>query len=327
MAGPNTGTRLFLAYSCSIRYSRRMWEELVQAVTHYTEAQPGESPYPTILPGLAVLRSRQESQPAPVFFKPALCIVVQGAKWALFGDKRLDYRAGQALVINVEIPMMGRVAEASPSRPFLGLILEFDLAVMAEVWQSLNRPAADSGSSVLVVDVDGPLVDCALRMVHLLERPEAVPTLFSLIQREISYWLLTGPQGAQIARLALATQRTQAVIEALHTLRDKFAQTLRIEDLAKEAHLSPSAFHRQFKALTALTPLQYQKQLRLLEARRLMVAEGANAETAAFRVGYESPSQFSRDYSRVFGGPPRRDVASLRSRVENSFEAIGQALA
>jgi len=292
-----------------------MWEDLVQAVIRYTDAQPGEGPYQTALPGLAVLKSRQERQPAPVFFKPALCIVVQGAKWALFGDQRLDYRTGQALVINVEIPMVGRVAEASPDKPFLGLILEFDLAVMAEVWQGLNRRAADAGASVLVVDVDGPLVDCALRMVKLLDKPEAIPTLFPLIQREISYWLLTGPHGAEIARLALATQRTRAVIEGLHTLRDGFARTIRIEDLADAAGMSASAFHKQFKALTAMTPLQYQKQLRLLEARRLMVAEGANAETAAFQVGYESPSQFSRDYSRVFGEPPRRDVAGLRSRV------------
>jgi AraC-like DNA-binding protein len=292
-----------------------MWEELIQSIARFADAQPGDSPYRTLIPGLAVLRSRQERQPAPVFFRPALCIVVQGAKWALFGDRRLDYRAGQALVINVAVPMMGRVVEASPDKPFLGLILEFDPAVMAEVWQSLNRPAADAASSVLVVDVDGPLADCALRMMRLLERPDAIPALFPLIQREISYWLLTGPHGAEIARLALAKERTRSVIESLHTLRDTFAQTVRIEELAKAAAMSPSSFHKQFKALTAMTPLQYQKQLRLLEARRLMIAEGANAETAAFRVGYESASQFSRDYSRIFGYPPKRDVTALRAKA------------
>jgi len=293
-----------------------MLDELVQAVARYTETHPGESPYRTAIEGLALLRSPFEKRPAPVFFKPALCIVVQGAKWALFGDQRLDYRAGQALLVNVEVPMVGRVAEASPEKPFLGLILEFDLAMMGEIWESLNRPAApEEGSSVLVVDIDGPLIDCALRMLRLLNRPEAIPTLFPLIRREISYWLLTGPHGAAIAKLALASGPTPGIVTAIHLLRDRFAETLRIEDLARAALMSASAFHRRFKALTAMTPLQYQKQLRLLEARRLMVSEGANVETAAFQVGYESPSQFSREYSRVFGVPPRRDVAGLRARV------------
>jgi len=293
-----------------------MFEDLIQAVARATQAHPGTSPYQTAVPGLALLRSSEEKRPAPVFFKPALCLVVQGAKTAQFGDQRLDYREGQALVINVAMPMVGRVVEASPERPFLGLILEFDLAMMGEIWETLNRsPKPEAGSSVLVVDVDGPLADCALRLVRLLDTPDAIPTLFPLLQREISYWLLAGPHGAALAKLALSHGPAPQVVSTLHVLRDRFAETLRIEDLAKQAHLSPSAFHKQFKALTAMTPLQYQKQLRLLEARRLMVSEGANVETAAFRVGYESASQFSREYSRVFGGPPRRDVAALRARV------------
>jgi len=293
-----------------------MLEELVQALTRYTEVQTGESPFRTPIEGLAILRSFEERRPAPVFFRPALCIVVQGAKWALFGDQRLDYRAGQALVINVAMPMMGRVAEASPDKPFLGLILEMDLAMLAEIGEGLSLPPdAEPGPSTLVVDIDGPLIDCALRLVRLLERPEAIATLFPLIQREISYWLLSGPHGAAIVKTVLAIGSTPAVNTVLHVLRDRFAETLRIEDLAKTAKMSPSAFHKHFKALTSMTPLQYQKQLRLLEARRLMVAEGVNVETAAFQVGYESPSQFSREYSRVFGEPPRRDVAALRARV------------
>ncbi len=145
-----------------------------------------------------------------------------------------------------------------------------------------------------------------------METPQAISILYPTIMREICYWLLTGPHRREIVKMTMAKSHTRSVVSAIHSLRDRFAEPVRIEELASSAHLSPSAFHRQFKAITSLTPLQYQKQLRLLEARRLMLAEEANVETAAFQVGYESPSQFSREYSRLFGMPPRRDVAALR---------------
>jgi transcriptional regulator GlxA family with amidase domain len=149
-------------------------------------------------------------------------------------------------------------------------------------------------------------------MVRLLDTPDAIPMIYPLLMREISYWLLTGPHGGEIAGLALSSSRSQRVISAIHALRERFAEPVRIEDLARTAQMSPSAFHREFKALTSMTPLQYQKQLRLLEARRLMTADTANVETAAFQVGYESPSQFSREYARMFGAPPRREVVALK---------------
>jgi len=148
--------------------------------------------------------------------------------------------------------------------------------------------------------------------VRLLGTLQAIPVLYPAIMREICYWLLSGPHGGEVIDMTMAKSHTRHVISAIHSLRERFSEPIRIEELASVAHLSPSAFHRQFKAITSMTPLQYQKQLRLLEARRLMVAEEANVETAAFQVGYESPSQFSREYSRLFGLPPRRDVASLR---------------
>ena len=159
----------------------------------------------------------------------------------------------------------------------------------------------------------GMLIDCTLRTIRLLETPKAIPVLYPAIMREICYWLLTGPHGGEVMRMTLANSHAERVVKAIHTLRDRFAEPIRIDELASIAKMSPSAFHRQFKAITAMTPLQYQKQLRLLEARRLIVAEAANVETAAFQVGYESPSQFSREYSRMFGAPPRRDVAALRA--------------
>jgi AraC-like DNA-binding protein len=294
-----------------------MPEDLLQAVKRYTETQVGESPFITAIEGLTILRSDQERQPNHLIFKPALCLVVQGAKWVMYGNKRFDYRAGQALVVNVEMPLFGRVAEASPSQPYLGVIIEFDPAVMREVWAGLNRPLEqrDGESGLFVTDIEGPLADCTLRLVHLLETPQAIPALSGLIMREICYWLLTGPHGGEIAKTVLTNGHTQNVISAIHLLRSRFAEQVRIEDLALAARMSPSAFHRQFKALTSMTPLQYQKQLRLIEARRLMVKDQVNVETAAFRVGYESPSQFSREYARMFGSPPRRDVAGLKAQV------------
>jgi len=166
-----------------------------------------------------------------------------------------------------------------------------------------------------VTDFQGPLADCALRLVRLLDTPKAIPTLHPIIMREICYWLLTGPHGGDVARMALANSPSQRVIGAMDSLRSRFRDSIRIADLAAIARMSPSAFHRQFKALTSLTPLQYQKQLRLLEARRLMVTRTSSVEAAAFEVGYESPSQFSRDYARLFGAPPKRDLRRLRTAI------------
>ncbi len=292
-----------------------MSDPLVEAVDRYTSTQGGKPPFATAIDGLAILRSDHEKRPNHLIFKPALCITVQGAKWTMFGDQRFEYRAGQALVVSVGMPALGRVTEASPDKPFLGIVVEFDLALMRTVMEQLETPpvaSGDLGHGVFVTDFDGPLADCALRMVRLLDTPRAIPTLYPAIMREICYWLLTGPHGGEVARMTLANSHAHHVISAIHALRDRFAEAVRIDELAAVARLSPSAFHRQFKALTSMTPLQYQKQLRLLEARRLMVSDPINVGTAAFQVGYESPSQFSRDYSRMFGTPPRRDVASLR---------------
>jgi AraC-like DNA-binding protein len=298
-----------------------MLEKFAEAVKRYTEAQAGASPFVTAVPGLTLLRSDQVKRTTHLIYKPALCIVAQGAKWTTFGDRRFEYRAGQALVVTVEMPAFGTVAEASPTEPYLGVIIEFDMGIIRDVMESMKTldilPVMndDVGQGVFVTNFDGSLADCALRMVRLLETPQAIPILYPAIMREICYWLLSGPDGGEVIRMTLGKSHTRDVLHAIHALRDRFAEPMRIEELASAAHLSPSAFHRQFKSITSMTPLQYQKQLRLFEARRLMVAEEANVETAAFQVGYESPSQFSREYSRLFGMPPRRDIASLRETI------------
>ena len=291
---------------------------LARALLRHTERRPGESPFDTAVEGMIIMRSDHPKPPSHLVQQPSVCVVAQGAKWAMFGGDRLTYRAGQALVIGVDTPSIGRVVEASPGEPCLVLAFALDLATLGSVAQELPappRPVGERGRGVLVTNFTGPLADCALRLVQLLDTPEAIPALRPLIMREICYWLLAGPQGGEVARLALAGSPARPLVEALGTLRERFRRTVRVEELAAVARLSPSAFHRRFRALTGLAPLQYQKRLRLLEARRLMIAGAANVEAACFTVGYESPSQFSREYARMFGAPPRRDADAARASL------------
>lgn len=292
---------------------------LAETVKRYTDKQAGQvSPYATAIDGLMLLRSDHEKHPSHLIMKPALCVVAQGAKWTTFGDRRYQYGAGQALVVSVEMPALSRVVKASPDEPYLGIVIEFDLAAMRDVIACLDTPPKAEGHfgrGVFVTDFEGPLADCVLRMVRLLETPQAIPVIAPMIKREIGYWLLTGPHGGEVAKVVLANSHVQRVVTAIHALRDQFTQAMRIEELAAVAQMSPSAFHRQFKALTSMTPLQYQKHLRLLEARHLMVSNDLHAEAAAYQVGYESPTQFSREYSRMFGAPPRRDIAKLKAAI------------
>jgi AraC-like DNA-binding protein len=297
-----------------------MMSGLVEAVTRFTNRQSGDSPYYTEIDGLIVLRSQTERHPTHIIHKPALCIVVQGAKWTTFGDRRLHYRAGQAMVVSLEMPGFSQVVEGGPDAPYLSVVIELDASAVRDVMAALDSPPTGDDRRALgafVVDFDGPLVECAMRAVRLLDTPKAAPILYPGLMREICYWLLTGPHGGAIARVIVGTKRGARLVDAVQTLRTRFAKTVRIEDLASTAGLSPSAFHRQFKTLTSMTPLQYQKKIRLMEARRLMITGAATAETAAFKVGYESPSQFSREYARTFRVPPKRDIERLRQAASH----------
>lgn len=300
-----------------------MTETLLEAVTRHTAAHAGSNVLTTAIEGLSFLRSPQERQPSYRIHKPALCIVVQGTKWAIFGDRRIEYGAGQALVVSIEMPILGRIAAATPDKPYLGIVLEFDTGILREVIETLDPPPLSTGkvgSGVFVTNFDGALTDCIQRMIRLLDTPRAIPTLYPLTMREICYWLLTGPHGGEVASVTLLNSHTRSVIHAIHLLRDQYTESVRIEELAARVQMSPSAFHRQFKSITSLTPLQYQKQLRLLEARRLMLTDATSAEIAAFQVGYESASQFSREYTRMFGAPPRRDIVRMQTVVTHPHD-------
>ena len=288
---------------------------LADAVGRYADARPGASPYATAIDGLVLLRSAVERHPAHLLHKPTLCVVAQGAKQTAIGDTVHTYRAGQALVVTVDAPGVSEVTEASDDAPYLSVVVGLDPAVMADVLASLDAPPAPARTppGAFVLDLDDALTDAVLRAVRLLDTPDAVPLLYPALQREVGYRLLTGPRGAEVAALTAVGGRAPDVVRAVRALRERFAEAVPVRELAEIARLSPSAFHRRFKAMTATTPLQYQKRLRLLEARRLMVSDDETAERAARRVGYESPSQFSRDYARAFGAPPRRDVATVRA--------------
>jgi AraC-like DNA-binding protein len=290
---------------------------LKDAVAAYLDSQGGgDGMCVTAIDGLLLMRSSTETLPRHALYKPALCVVAQGAKQVMLGDETFDYDEMQTLVVSVELPMAGRVVRAGAEAPFLGVVIEFDVGAMREVMQLMDRPPRPSGGvglGVFVGDMDGPLADCVLRLIRLLATPEAIPVLAPAIKCEICFWLLTGRHGGEVCKIAHANGHTHRIAQAIQVLRDDFARPIRIEQLARAAHMSASSFHQHFKALTAMTPLQYQKNLRLLEARRLMLADEATATSAAYLVGYESPSQFSREYARMFGAPPRRDVAGVRA--------------
>jgi len=244
-------------------------------------------------------------------------VTVQGAKWATFGEKRYKFGAGQALVVAVDIPSHGTVTVASSRKPYLGLAIALDFAIMQEVAEEIQMALIVSGKpkarGAFVLDLNRQLVDCALHLTRLLETPGAIPTVYPGIMREVCYWLLTGPGGDQVTQIMiLANGHDRRIIRAVHLLRDKPRETIRVADLAVAANMSPATFHRQFKSVTGMTPLQYQKQLRLHEARRLMIFSNATVESAALDVGYASVSQFSREYTRVFGTSPRREVSTWR---------------
>lgn len=293
-----------------------MQTSLKQSIARHIDAISREDGFfDTAIEGLTLTRSSTETLPHPVLYKPALCIVAQGAKRSLLDEDAIAYAEMQALVVTVEMPIRGGVTRASKATPYLGLILEFDLRLLREVLEEFDDPPKPlkGGPALLVHDIGGPLADSVLRLVNLLDTPAAIPVLAKSAMREIYFWLLSGPHGASISRLASPDSHTERLSKAIHLLRDDLARSISVDELAAAAKMSPSSFHQHFKALTSLTPLQYQKQLRLLEARRLMLADAVTATTAAYRVGYESPSQFSREYSRMFGAPPRRDVAVMRT--------------
>lgn len=268
----------------------------------------------TAIPGLSLIRVDQPTVPVPAVYEASLCLIAQGAKRVSLGDHSVVYDASRYLLVSVDLPLVGHVIEASARAPYLCCKIDLDLAALAELIVAEGGTAPKSDLPALAVYPGDPdLTDAACRLVRLLERPDTIPALAPLIQREILYRLLTGPHGAMLRHMAAADSHLNQISRAIVRIRQRFREPLRIEEIAGAAGMSASSLHAHFKAITRVTPLEYQKQLRLQEARRLMLAEGANAGTAGFAVGYESQSQFSREYRRLFGAPPRQDIDRLQT--------------
>jgi len=294
-------------------------ETLAAAVRRHADAHADPDGVATTpIPGLVLMRVSGPTGLTKALYRPVLCLVLQGAKEVTAGVPVHRFVAGRALVVGADIPVSSRVVEASRAAPYLALALALDLGVMRDVMAELaaavrSPPSSGRDPAILVDDTDAAVADCASRLVRLLDRPAAVPVLRAPIVTEMHYWLLAGRHGAAMRRLALSDGPAARVARAVALLRAGFAGHLPVERLAAAAGMSPSSFHQHFKAVTTLSPLQFQKHLRLLEARRLMLNEGHGATRAAFAVGYESASHFTRDYARMFGTAPSRDAGEGRA--------------
>ncbi|MGY2376049.1 AraC family transcriptional regulator N-terminal domain-containing protein [Pseudomonas sp. SDO524_S393] len=291
-----------------------MTENLLDAVRRYVEANANPAGVAqTPIPGLTTIRCTAPSGLLHDMPNPLVCLVLQGTKDVTLGTETFTFEAGDSLLVTADVPTVSQITRASVEAPYLSIVLNLDAAVIAELSLQMKPQQASTGLQVKAAErIDEQVADTALRLMRLLEFPASAPVLHAQLVRELHYWLLAGRHGAAILRLGLADGQAHRVARAVAVLRADYRQALPVERLAAAAGMSPSSFHRHFRAVTSLSPLQFQKNLRLIEARRLMMSEGASASSAAFNVGYESVSQFNREYARMFGLPPIKDVESVK---------------
>jgi AraC-like DNA-binding protein len=269
----------------------------------------------TAISALALSRRDAPTEAISHMYEPCICLVAQGAKRVLLGGDTYVYDVRHFLITSVDLPTVVQVIKASREKPCLSLLLKLDRREIAQLMVDSKLPpprAQQSSRGMATGKVTLPLLSAFQRLIDLLAEPKDIPILAPIIQREILYRLLVDDQGTRLRQIASAGSQSQQVARAIDWLKSNFTRPLRIDDLASQVNMSLSTFHHHFRTLTAMSPLQYQKWLRLNEARRLMLTENTDAATAAFNVGYESPSQFSREYSRLFGAPPLRDITNLR---------------
>ncbi len=290
-----------------------MTDTLLDTVRRHVEshADPGGLAQ-TPVPGLTTIRSTAPGGPVHAISRPLVCLVLQGGKQVAMGTETFTFDAGQSLLITADVPTVSQITRASLAAPYLSLVLDLDLAVIAELTMQMRDAPVVDDAPVRVEPTDAEVADAALRLMRLLDRPASVPVLHAQLVRELHDWLLAGRHGAAIHRLGLPDAPARRVACAVAVLRSEFARPLRVKRLAAVAGMSPSSFHQHFRAVTSLSPLRFQKQLRLIEARRLMMADGLSAGGAAFAVGYGSVPQFTREYGRMFGLSPIRDTRTVK---------------
>jgi AraC-like DNA-binding protein len=287
--------------------------ELARLIERYTEK---DGIHATAIRRLFLIRSSRPTEPIHALHEPAVCLVAQGRKQVMVGQSVYVYDRAEYLVVSVDVPIVGQILEASADAPYLCLRLDLDPAAIGALMLEAELPGAGSGQpgqALSLSSITVELLDAAIRLVRLLAAPRDVPILAPLAEREILYRLLLGDQTSKLRQIALGESKLQQINRAIGWIKTNFREPFSIDAVASEARMSPSTLHEHFKAVTSMSPLQYQKQLRLQEARRLILSQSIDAAMAGHSVGYESPSQFSREYRRTFGAPPARDVARLRA--------------
>ncbi|WP_246707895.1 AraC family transcriptional regulator [Ensifer oleiphilus] len=278
----------------------------------------------TRIPRLILIRSSSPTEPIHTLHQPAVCFIAQGSKQVMLGDTVQTYDPNRYLTVSVDLPVIGQVIDASAEKPYLCLRLDLNPAMLSALVIEMGSSPLDArvpGPGLFLSDTTPELLDAIVRLLRLLDRPDEADLLAPLAEREILYRLLMGEQGHRLRQIARSESKLTQVTRAIEVIKRDFRKPLRIEDLAARANMGLSSFHQHFKAVTAMSPLQYQKQLRLQEARRLILGQSIDAATAGHHVGYDSPSQFSREYARLFGQPPLRDIARLRAAPSYLLEA------
>jgi AraC-like DNA-binding protein len=286
-------------------------QELVERLAHAIREDGKIEP----LNGLFLNRISSPTEPVYGVSKPSFCVIAQGSKEIFLGTERYQYDPAHYLLTTVELPVVSQILEASQEQPYLSIRVQLDPTLVGSVLMEADVPSPHAHGNVKAIDVsrlDARLLDALLRLVRLLDSPTEARILAPLVMREIVYRLLVGAQGARLRHIAVLGGYTHHIARAVDRLREDFNQPLRIEHIAQELGMSVSGFHHQFKAVTAMSPLQFQKRLRLQEARRLMLGESLDAASAGYRVGYDDAAHFNREYKSLFGLPPLRDVERLR---------------
>lgn len=275
---------------------------------------PGVGNYPTAINGVRIVRRNNPTEFLKCFYNPSCILVLQGIKHMLYGSENIVYTKGQYVVSCTDIPVSSRVVAASDKEPFVVLILELDSNIISNLILETNLPQSvdNSEKSIAIADTDTELLDSFYRLAQLIEKPEAEQKIMSsMIIKEIYYRLLTGPLGNQLRLINTKGTRSNQIAQAISLIKEKYREKLNMDEIAQSVNMATSSFYRNFKKVTKVSPLQYQKQLRLNEAQRLMLSGEHNAESASYIVGYESPTQFNREYKKMFGNPPKTDVKNL----------------
>ncbi|MFG6248087.1 AraC family transcriptional regulator [Vibrio diabolicus] len=285
---------------------------------HIEKWANGANQYDTEIPGLRFSRWATPTPPTSYTHNPSICLIAQGRKRVLLGEDSFVYDANHFLISSVDLPIIANIIEASEDKPYLGVIMELDLTEISQLIVDSEltfNQSKEAQKGIAVGELSEPLLDAFLRLIELLDEGQSIKILAPIIKREIFYRLLITEQGARLNQIVTAGSHSHQIAKAIDWLKNNFVKPLSVSELAAYSGMSKSAFYTHFRSMTSMTPLQFQKKLRLSEARRLMLTENLDAMATTFKVGYESPSQFSREYSRLFGAPPSKDIKSLRESM------------